>query len=1034
MRKKSLFFLLLFLVVASSTSEAKPIDLETAKQVAENWFSERSNFTKISVKESIHDTKDGSSVLYIINFIPTGFVIVSADDIVVPVLGYSIDQNFSANDHPPQFDGLLENYKSQILSAKKRKTIATSIIQEQWNRLSSHNKDFSRTEKLEKAGPLLSTNWNQGADWNAQCPSDPLGPGGHVYAGCVAVAMAQVMKHWEWPKRGLGEFSYEHSVYGTQTVNFGSSVYYWDYMYKNSPTDHTAKLLYHCGVSVKMKYSPTGSGAALPHTVYAFRDFFRYDKNVEFRKKKDYTTSEWEKALRLEIDNNRPTIYQGTDYSPPDTTGHAFVVDGYDGTSYFHVNWGWSGNYNDYFYLSELAPGTHDYSSDQGGIFNLLPDKIINVPSDYSTIQEALSSACEEITILVAPGTYYENLTWRNINSITLASEEGPEKTIIDGMGLSSVINMSGAAIGQSTILRGFTIQNGISDLCGGGIFCYYSSPMISDCIISENTARRGGGIYFGYSSNANLLNVTIINNSASESGGGIDISSSNVSAANLCVLNNTSNQYGGGIFCHRSNLIYSVGNIADNIGVSDGGIGLSSSESTLSQITITNNIASAGAGIMVFFSSVNLEHCTISENYTKNRGDGIQTWINEECVVEIHYSNFKSNGFAVYHNSFYGKTSAENCYWGHSSGPTTGLGDTYMGKVDYLPFLTEPDIIAPPIPTQNVQTTDIGCNYVKLSWDTNPIGDLDGYKVYFNNDTTGYPYENCIDVKNVTSYTLSDLIPSKTYNIGVTTYDVDGNESWYSKEILVDTSIPEIQNLTLASGESLNRVVNHKPSISFGCENSGGEYLGQIQVSTDSTFSNIDMWNVQKTYSANASETYNGEPLLDGITYFLRVRVGIDNYWSDWSILTFHMNSKSSVPDLISPIDNVIISPEVTLKVLNSTDPENDILTYSFYVYEDSSCTSLFDSEQNITEGNDTTIWTISKTFNDNSKYWWTACANDGFEDSDKSDLATFIINSANNFPISFDIIYPEDSMVVRTQTPLLDWSTSFDPDPEDV
>ena len=114
MKNKNSLFLLLFLLVFTGNTIAKPISLETAKQVAFNWFSERSDLSQFSVKGSILESKNNNSVLYIINFIPTGFVIVSADDIVVPVLGYSVDQNYSVDNHSPQFDALLENYKNGV--------------------------------------------------------------------------------------------------------------------------------------------------------------------------------------------------------------------------------------------------------------------------------------------------------------------------------------------------------------------------------------------------------------------------------------------------------------------------------------------------------------------------------------------------------------------------------------------------------------------------------------------------------------------------------------------------------------------------------------------------------------------------------------------------------------------------------------------------------------------------------------------------------------------------------------------------------
>jgi hypothetical protein len=99
---------------------------------------------------------------------------------------------------------------------------------------------------------------------------------------------------------------------------------------------------------------------------------------------------------------------------------------------------------------------------------------------------------------------------------------------------------------------------------------------------------------------------------------------------------------------------------------------------------------------------------------------------------------------------------------------------------------LTEADTIAPPIPPIGLDTLEVGDDYISLIWLASPIGDLAGYKVYFDTDSSGFPYSDTIDVGMDTTLTLSGLTTGTTYYIAVTCYDNLGNESWYSREIQV--------------------------------------------------------------------------------------------------------------------------------------------------------------------------------------------------------------------------------------------------------
>ena len=161
-----------------------------------------------------------------------------------------------------------------------------------------------------------------------------------------------------------------------------------------------------------------------------------------------------------------------------------------------------------------------------------------------------------------------------------------------------------------------------------------------------------------------------------------------------------------------------------------------------------------------------------------------------EGGVPTIAGSNIAYNGTGLYNLDNSVTIDADSVWWGDSSGPyhpqqnPGGLGDSVNAYVDITPFLAEPDTAAPPIPVQNLAVAGTGNDFISLTWATSPLGDLAGYKVYYDTDSTGFPFADTIDVGNATSVMLSNLEPGLTYYIAVTCYDTDGNESWYSNEV----------------------------------------------------------------------------------------------------------------------------------------------------------------------------------------------------------------------------------------------------------
>ena len=357
--------------------------------------------------------------------------------------------------------------------------------------------------------------------------------------------------------------------------------------------------------------------------------------------------------------------------------------------------------------------------------------------------------------------------------------------------------------------LENVTISGNSSTNDGGGIFCDHSDPSLNNVTITGNTSSdNGGGIYLEYDCDLSIENAIITNNSASDNGGGICCKHSDPSLDNVTITGNSADN-GGGIYVFYDSdpsledVIISC-NSADN----GGGIYCSYSSLSLSTVTITQNSSNFGGAIFCTNSNPVIEYCTITDNCASENGDGIYTTDNSDPTVQ--YSNIMLNGYGIFNSTSSIMIAANNNFWGDVTGPyhqfynPGGLGDSVNQYVNPIPFLTEADINAPPIPPYGLDTLAVGDDFVTINWQNTPIGDLLGYKVHFDSDYTGFPYSNTIDVGIETSYTLTELTTGTTYYIAVSCYDVDSNESWFSREIEVTPGGADVNNWNI----SINNLV----------------------------------------------------------------------------------------------------------------------------------------------------------------------------------------------------------------------------------
>jgi len=416
---------LILAIIAFVGVFANPVDDSTAKTVGLNFLAFKVNSQKLGIVSDLKlaykaSDENANTCFYVFNTTSAkGFVIVSADDNAKPILGYSDESNFDTARMPIQLKEWLGGYSKQISSIIKNKIIATDDIKSKWQELKTppSRRQFEEfgitTFGTPVVGPLIQTTWDQSPDWlttgqyNALCPYDSVNKGRSV-TGCVATAMAQVMKYWNYPTKGVGFHSYtpKNSYLGLQSVNFGNTSYQWGSMplqltstSTNNQINAVATLMYHCGVSVNMNYSSNESGAWVTtdggkHTYCAenaLKDYFDYDTSLQGLARIDYSDSAWLSIIETELNSKRPVIYTGQGTGG----GHCFVADGYENNNLIHFNWGWSGLDDGYFEIDSLNPeslgtggGDGGFNSGQVAIIGIQPsqNKVINDIRLYTNV------------------------------------------------------------------------------------------------------------------------------------------------------------------------------------------------------------------------------------------------------------------------------------------------------------------------------------------------------------------------------------------------------------------------------------------------------------------------------------------------------------------------------------------------------------------------------------------------------------------------------------------------------------------------
>lgn len=323
----------LLLILASSvcTVNAKTVDAESARQIARSFLGKE---VKVSDEaKSRAGASVASEAIHIFNAVDgKGFVVVAGEDVVNPVLAYSDNGVFDAKNAPESALWLISQYQKAVekLSASGVKTPGIRM---------ANKKLVTRST----GAPLLSTQWNQYAPYNNQCP---LIGGSRALTGCVATAMAQVVNY--------EKKSNSVNAIGAYTTESGLDVEELparDFNFGNLTEDDIASLMRYCGQAVGMNYGLDESGAYSGNIPSALHNYFGWEPEIKVLSRERYNDEHWNRMVSEEIAAGHPLIYSAV---AEGGGGHSFVVDGIS-DDYYHVNWGWGGLSDGYYSFSPFS-------------------------------------------------------------------------------------------------------------------------------------------------------------------------------------------------------------------------------------------------------------------------------------------------------------------------------------------------------------------------------------------------------------------------------------------------------------------------------------------------------------------------------------------------------------------------------------------------------------------------------------------------------------------------------------------------------
>ena len=375
---KRFYISLLTIIFAAIQIIAAPVDPEKALEIANDFWA-----NNISLKKSIRSrlvpaegvlktssptssSKEQAAYYVFTETENNGFVIVSGDDKLNPIVGYST--NAISGEMPPALSAWLEEYSEYVNDVRAGKA-----------KPSLRN----TTEPSTRIEPMLVTAWSQEEPYNNMCP---LLNGERTYTGCGNTATAQVMRFHKWPASPTADVEWYNNITGeTEFCELKSHVYDWDNMLYNYTSEYSeaeanavALLMADLGKTTNSEYTEDATSCTGYDIAYALVNIFNYSPELTIATRSNYTYEEFITLIRENLNNRQPIIYFA--FGQNFKGGHGFVCDGIDENNLLHIDWGWDSYFNGYFDMAIMEPegsgigGFSDrYNVGQNAIINIKP-------------------------------------------------------------------------------------------------------------------------------------------------------------------------------------------------------------------------------------------------------------------------------------------------------------------------------------------------------------------------------------------------------------------------------------------------------------------------------------------------------------------------------------------------------------------------------------------------------------------------------------------------------------------------------------
>lgn len=407
---------------------ANPITVDDAKQKAQEFFSSgKARRVKgkqvlslayaMKTPSVLSANADDDAAMYVFNVGDgNGFVIVSGDDVTIPVLGYSDSGSFDVDNIPTNIKAWLDGYAEQISWARTNQagTNALQVV----SKKSRSNIDY-----------ILTSTWNQNAPYNDQCVFN----GTRCLTGCMATVLSQML--YFWATKGVDGKTYTCGSKALEAYTTEKNGYYvsaldaldsfdWANMTDDTPTTTESKsavsqLFRYCGQAIQADFDASGTGGSLGKTVHALKYNFGYNIGMSMVREENYTASEWDDMVYDQLADGKPVIISGSGNG-----SHAFICDGYNASDdTYHINWGWGGFCDGWYAMTALNPSYYDYNQNKFAVINIHPfeeSTYALLSTDGKTLSfyhDMMKDTRNGTLYEMNEGNFYSN--WYTVNTIT---------------------------------------------------------------------------------------------------------------------------------------------------------------------------------------------------------------------------------------------------------------------------------------------------------------------------------------------------------------------------------------------------------------------------------------------------------------------------------------------------------------------------------------------------------------------------------------------------------------------------------------